>query len=88
MKTNMSQNKITVVIENKKLFETLSEIIIQINKKLHIEFELTAYNSNNLADQTIIVADSDALQLIKSKDSYNNIKKIYLLNTAKDSSFN
>ncbi len=84
MKTNMSQNKITVVIENKKLFETLSEIIIQINKKLHIEFEITVYNSNNLADQTIIVADSDALKLIESKDSYNNIKKIYLLNTTKD----
>ena len=84
MKTNMSKNKITVVIENQKLFGTLSEIIIQINKKLHIEFELTSYNSNNLVYQTIIVADSDALQLIESKDSYNNIKKIYLLNTTKD----
>ena len=40
MKTNMSKNKITVVIENQKLFGTLSEIIIQINKKLHIELEM------------------------------------------------
>ena len=84
MKTNMSQNKITVVIENQKLFETLGEIIIQINKKLDTKFELTSYNSNNLTFQTIIVADSDALQLIESNNSYNKIKKIYLLNTAKD----
>tara|TARA_Y100000590_G_C15600102_1_gene969668 strand:+ start:663 stop:1337 length:675 start_codon:yes stop_codon:yes gene_type:complete len=84
MKSNMSQNKITVIIENQKLFETISEIIIQINKKLDKEFELTSFNAKNLTSQTTIVADSDALQLIESHNSFNNIKKIYLLNTTKD----
>ena len=88
MKKNMSQNKITVVIENQNLFETLSEIIIQINKKLDIEFKIKSYDSNNFTYQNTIVVDSDALKLIESSNSYNDIKKIYLLNTAKDLSNN
>ena len=88
MKKNMSQNKITVVIENQNLFETLSEIIIQINKKLDIEFKIKSYDSNNFTYQNTIVADSDALKLIEFNNAYNDIKKIYLLNTAKDLSNN
>ena len=88
MKKNMSQNKITVVIENQNLFETLSEIIIQINKKLDIEFKLNSYDSNNFTFKNTIVADSDALKLIEFNNAYNDIKKIYLLNTAKDLSNN
>ena len=88
MKKNMSQNKITVVIENQKLFETLSEIIIQINKKLDIEFKIKSYDSNNFTYQNTIVVDSDALKLIEFNNAYNDIKKIYLLNTAKDLSNN
>ena len=84
----MSQNKITVVIENQNLFETLSEIIIQINKKLDIEFKIKSYDSNNFTYQNTIVADSDALKLIEFNNAYNDIKKIYLLNTAKDLSNN
>ena len=80
----MSQNKITVVIENQNLFETLSEIIIQINKKLDIEFKIKSYDSNNFTYQNTIVVDSDALKLIEFNNAYNDIKKIYLLNTAKD----
>ena len=88
MKKNMSQNKITVVIENQNLFETLSEIIIQINKKLDIEFKLNSYDSNNFTFKNTIVADSDALKLIEFNNAYNDIKKIYLLNTVKDLSNN
>ena len=88
MKKNMSQNKITVVIENQNLFETLSEIIIQINKKLDIEFKIKSYDSNNFTYQNTIVVDSDALKLIEFNNAYNDIKKIYLLNTAKDLSNN
>jgi len=84
----MSQNKITVVIENQNLFETLSEIIIQINKKLDIEFKIKSYDSNNFTYQNTIVVDSDALKLIEFNNAYNDIKKIYLLNTAKDLSNN
>ena len=84
MNTNMSQNKITVIIENKKLFETLGEIISQINKKLDMELELVSYDPNNLSFSNTIVADPDALQLIERNNFHNNIKKIYLINATKD----
>ena len=84
MKTNMSQNKITVLIENQKLFDILVEIISQINKKLETEFDLTSYDPNNLSIQNTIVADSDALKLIEKNNSHKNIKKIYLIQTTND----
>tara|TARA_Y100000748_G_C15503368_1_gene490982 strand:+ start:7515 stop:8189 length:675 start_codon:yes stop_codon:yes gene_type:complete len=84
MKKNMSQNKIATIIENKKLFDTLSEIISQINNKFDIKFELASYGSNNLSFQSTIIADSNALKLIEKNHSLKNIKKIYLINTNKD----
>ena len=80
----MSKNKITVLIENQKLFDILVEIISQINKKLETEFNLTSYDSNNLSIQNTIVADSDALKLIEKNNSHKNIKKIYLIHTTND----
>jgi len=84
MKTHMSQNKITVLIENQKLFDILVEIISQINKKLETKFDLTSYDSSNLSIQNTIVADSDALKLIEKNNSNKDIKKIYLIHTTND----
>ena len=67
----MGQNKITVVIENRNLFEIISEIIDQINNKSDLEFELTSYNSNNLAFQNTIIVDSDTLKIIEIFFQFN-----------------
>ena len=44
MKMHMSQNKITVLIGNQKLFDALSEIITIVNNQTNTQFDLVFYD--------------------------------------------
>tara|TARA_Y100000768_G_C23658598_1_gene532004 strand:- start:21 stop:671 length:651 start_codon:yes stop_codon:yes gene_type:complete len=76
----MSKNKISVLIGEKKLFDTLDEIIVQINDQTDIKFEILFYDKETEFFDSTIITDKFALQLLE----YNNIKKIYLIDNAKD----
>ena len=76
----MSQNKIPVLIGEKKLFDTLTEIIDQINNHVDIKFEILFYDKHSEVSNSIIVADKFALKFFEN----NNIRKIYLVDNTKD----
>ena len=76
----MSQNKIPVLIGEKKLFDTLAEIIDQINNHIDIKFEILFYDKYFEVSNSIIVTDKFALKFLEN----NNIKKIYLIDNTKD----
>ena len=84
MKMHMSQNKITVLIGNQKLFDTLSEIITIINNQINIEFDLVFYDQKILISYPTIIADISALKLIEKNSYHKDIKKIYLINNSKN----
>ena len=44
-----SQNKIPVLIGDQKLFDTLSEIIVQINNQTNVKFDMIFYDKTNLS---------------------------------------
>ena len=53
---DMSQNKIPVLIGDQKLFDTLSEIIVQINNQKNTKFDITPYDQKaEIFNQTIII---------------------------------
>ena len=81
MKMHMSQNKITVLIGNQKLFDTISEIITIINNQINIEFDLVFYDQKILISYPTIIADISALKLIEKYSYHKDIKKIYLINS-------
>ena len=76
----MSQNKIPVLIGEQKLFDSLAEIITQINNHIDIKFEILFYDKKIEVFIYIIVADKYAIKLLEN----NNIKKIYLINNTTD----
>tara|TARA_B100001029_G_scaffold167381_1_gene160527 strand:+ start:336 stop:986 length:651 start_codon:yes stop_codon:yes gene_type:complete len=76
----MSQNKIPVLIGEQKLFDSLAEIITQINNHIDIKFEILFYDKKIEVFNSIIVADKYAIKLLEN----NNIKKIYLINNTTD----
>ena len=81
----MSQNKIPVLIGDQKLFDTLSEIIVQINNQSDVKFDISFYDQITEIFSSTIISDQSALKFLGKKNLDNDIKKIYLINDTKDS---
>ena len=81
---DMSQNKIPVLIGDQKLFDTLIEIIAQINNKKNIKFDIVFYAKKAEIFNSTIIADKFALRFLEKNNLENNVKKIYLIDNAKD----
>tara|TARA_B100000945_G_C20253178_1_gene535518 strand:- start:204 stop:866 length:663 start_codon:yes stop_codon:yes gene_type:complete len=81
----MSQNKIPVLIGDQKLFDTLSEIIVQINSQSDVKFDISFYDQITEISSSTIITDQSALKFLGKKNLDNDIKKIYLINDTKDS---
>ena len=81
----MSQNKIPILIGDQKLFDTLSEIIVQINNQSDVKFDISFYDQITEIFSSTIISDQSALKFLGKKNLDNDIKKIYLINDTKDS---
>ena len=81
----MSHNKIPVLIGDQKLFDTLSEIIVQINNQSDVKFDISFYDQITEIFSSTIISDQSALKFLGKKNLDNDIKKIYLINDTKDS---
>ena len=85
---NMSQNKIQVLIGDQKLFDALSEIISQINNQTNTKFDIIFYDQKTEIFNPTIVTDKFTLKFLENNHLDNNIKKIYLIDNAKDLKIN
>ena len=81
----MSQNKIPILIGDQKLFDTLSEIIVQINNQSNVKFDIAFYDQKTEISSSTIIIDQSALKFLGKENLDNDIKKIYLINDTKDS---
>tara|TARA_Y100001936_G_scaffold169415_1_gene165659 strand:- start:4848 stop:5510 length:663 start_codon:yes stop_codon:yes gene_type:complete len=81
----MSQNKIPILIGDQKLFDTLSEIIVQINNQSNVKFDIAFYDQKTEISSSTIIIDQSALKFLGKENLDNDIKKIYLINNTKDS---
>ena len=84
----MSQNKIPVLIGDQKLFDTLSEIIVQINTQTNAQFDIAFYDQKTEILDPTIITDKFALKFLKKNNLDNDIKKLYLIDNAKDFKIN
>ena len=80
----MSQNKIQVLIGDQKLFDTLSEVVVQINNQANVKFDIIFYDQKTEIFNSTIIADKFALRFLEKNNLENNVKKIYLIDNAKD----
>ena len=80
----MSQNKIQVLIGDQKLFDALSEIIVQINNQANIKFDIAFCDQKSEISSSTIIVDRFALKFLEKYNLDNDIKKIYLINNTKD----
>mgnify|MGYP001807726852 CR=1 FL=1 len=76
---NMDEKKIPILLGNQKLFDILSEVVIQINKENRFKFKTIFYDQVIELSNSTIIADKIALELIQGSDWASNIKKIYLI---------
>ena len=72
---NMDEKKIPILLGNQKLFDILSEVVIQINKENRFKFKTIFYDQVIELSNSIIIADKIALELIQGSDWVSNIKK-------------
>ena len=79
-----SQNKIPVLVGDHKLFDTLSEIIVQINNQKNTKFDIALYDQTSEIFNPTIITDKFALKFIENNNLDNNIKKIYLIDNAEN----
>jgi len=80
----MSQNKIPVLIGDQKLFDTLSEIIAQINNQTNAKFHMVSCDQKTKIFNPTIITDTFALKFVEENNLDHYIKKIYLIDNAKD----
>lgn len=76
---NMDEKKIPILLGNQKLFDILSEVVVQINKENRFKFKTIFYDQVIELSNSTIIADKIALELIQGSDWASNIKKIYLI---------
>ena len=81
---HMIQNKIPVLIGNQKLFDALNEILVQVNDQTKAKFEIVFFNKKTEIFNSTIIVDKFAFQLLENNNFDNEIKKIYLIDNAKD----
>ena len=81
---DISPNKIPVLIGDQKLFDALSEIIVQINNQKNIEFDIVLYDQKSEILNSTIIADKFALKSLENNNLEHNIKKIYLIDNAEN----
>ena len=84
----MSQNKIPVLIGDQKLFDALSEVITQISNKTNTKFDIIFYDQKKEIFNPTINTDKFALKFLKKNNLDNDIKKLYLIDNAKDFKIN
>lgn len=84
----MSQNKIPVLIGDQNLFDTLSEIIAQINSQAHVQFEIVFYDQITEVSNPIIIIDKFALKFLQKNNLYKDIQKMYLIDNAENLNIN
>ena len=77
-----SQNKIPVLIGDQKLFDTLSEIIVQINNQKNTKFDIIFYDQKTEIFNPTIIIDKFALKFLENHYLDYGIKKIYLIDNA------
>tara|TARA_B100000029_G_C17469627_1_gene921508 strand:- start:132 stop:794 length:663 start_codon:yes stop_codon:yes gene_type:complete len=80
----MCQNKIPVLIGDQKLFDALSEIIVQINNQTNAKFEIVFSDRKTEIFNSTIIVDKFAFKFLEMNNSNNDIKKVYLIDNAKD----
>ena len=85
---DMSQNKIPVLIGDQKLFDALSEVITQISNKTNTKFDIIFYDQKKEIFNPTIITDKFALKFLKKNNLDNDIKKLYLIDNAKDFKIN
>lgn len=83
-----SQNKIPVLIGDQKLFDTLSEIIVQINNQKNTKFDVIFYDQKTEIFNPTIITDKFALKFLENHILDNDIKKIYLINNSENFKIN
>ena len=83
-----SQNKIPVLIGDQKLFDTLSEIIVQINNQKNTKFDVIFYDQKTEIFNPTIITDKFALKFLENYILDNDIKKIYLINNSENFKIN
>ena len=83
-----SQNKIPVLVGDHKLFDTLSEIIVQINNQKNTKFDIALYDHKIEISNPTIITDKFALKSLENHNLDNDIKKIYLIDNAENLKFN
>jgi DNA-binding winged helix-turn-helix (wHTH) protein len=81
----MDEKKIQIVLSNEKLLNTLSELIISINKISNIKFQILRYRQNIIIKYPILVIDSESFFSIQKNGGLDKLKRIYLFKTLKDS---
>ena len=81
----MDEKKIQIVLSNEKLLNTLSELIISINKISNIKFQILRYRQNIIIKYPILVIDSESFFSIQKNGDLDKLKRIYLFKTSKDS---
>ena len=81
----MDEKKIQIVLSNEKLLNTLSELIISINKISNIKFQILRYRENIIIKYPILVIDSESFFSIQKNGGLDKLKRIYLFKTLKDS---
>jgi len=80
----MSQNKIPILIRDQKLFDSLSEIITQIDSLKDIKFNLVFCDQKIEIFNSTIIADKLSLKFIEDYNLNKNIKKIYLIDNVEN----
>jgi len=83
-----SKNKIPVLIGDQKLFDTLGEIIVQMNSQTSKKFHIVFCNQKTEIFNHTIITDKSALKFLENNNTDNDIKKIYLIDNLKDSKVN
>jgi len=81
---DMSPNKIPILIGDQKLFDTLSEIIVQINNQKNTKFDITLYDQKTEIFNPTIITDKFALKSLENHNLDYDIKKIYLIDNAEN----
>ena len=85
---NTVQNKIPAFIGDQKLFDALSEIIVQINQQTNKKFDIVFYDQKTEVFNSTIIADKSAFKSLEKNNFNNYIKKIYLIDNSKDLKIN
>ena len=70
---DMSQNKIPVLIGDQKLFDTLIEIIAQINNQINAKFDIIFCDQKTAIFNPTIITDTYALKFLENDNLDNDL---------------